>query len=126
MAQHDLTLGGYHVPKGTMVATVSQISARDERFFHTPDKFLPERWDRNQRGGNFHPYASMPFGHGPRSCVGKRIAQGEVNVLIIKILQKYRLEYDGEEIDVETGIVAKTDRKPNYTSLNYYTIILGW
>ena len=101
---------GYHIPKGTNIMALSQISSRDERFFHTPDKFLPERWERSQRGGSFHPYASMPFGHGPRSCVGKRIAQGEVNVLITKILQKYRLEYDGEEIDVETGIVAKTDR----------------
>ena len=105
-----MTLCGYHIPKGTFVGGATMMSSMDERFFHDPDMFLPERWDRSNRDDNFNAFASTPFGHGPRSCIGKRIAQAELYVLAVKILQKYRLVYEGEQIGLVTTAVNKPDR----------------
>ena len=41
---------------------------RDSRYFHNPEQFLPDRWDRDQK--EHHPFASLPFGFGPRACYG--------------------------------------------------------
>lgn len=119
LSQTDMVLGGYHIPKGTFLTKASQISSRDERYFTNPDLFLPERWERGAtREENFHPFASLPFGHGPRMCVGKRLAVMELYVLAVKVLQRYRLEYSGGEVDMETGIVSKPDGDVVITLVN--------
>ncbi len=56
-----------------------------------PENFRPERWNEK-----VHPFASLPFGHGNRNCVGQRIAMTELKVLMIFILRNYVLEYKGE------------------------------
>jgi len=47
--------------------------SRDPDLFTEPDKFLPERWMRSATGAQsqkHHPFASLPFGSGSRSCIG--------------------------------------------------------
>lgn len=62
------------------------ISKRD---FHEADQFLPERWLRSTTGDlsykNTSAFASLPFGFGPRSCVGKRLANLEMEVIVAKV-----------------------------------------
>lgn len=41
---------------------------RDKNFFRNPEKFKPDRWDKNQE--NIHPFSMMVFGFGPRACFG--------------------------------------------------------
>ena len=38
---------------------------RDPRYFHNPEQFNPDRWDTD-----YHHFASLPFGYGPRACYG--------------------------------------------------------
>nr|KAG5693273.1 hypothetical protein BaRGS_011594 [Batillaria attramentaria] len=57
---------------------------------------------------NVHPFVVMPFGFGPRSCVGRRFAEQEFSVALIRTLQKYRLEYAHHEaLEYEMSIVNK-------------------
>lgn len=56
--------------------------------------FDPERWLR-ENSGNIHPFASLPFGYGPRMCIGKRFADLEVQVAIANIVKNYHIEWAG-------------------------------
>ncbi len=42
---------------------------RNEDYFDEPDKFIPERWNKNKED-SIHPFASLPFGFGQRGCYG--------------------------------------------------------
>jgi hypothetical protein len=61
----------------------------DSRFFKNPDQFLPERFSRNGDSmdeiKNIHPYATLPFGIGTRSCIGKRFAEIEMYIITAKV-----------------------------------------
>jgi cytochrome P450 len=52
---------------------------------------------------------SLPFGAGRRMCVGRRLAETSIHVLVNKILSRYKLEWNGEELD-GVGIINKPDK----------------
>ena len=52
----------------------------------------------------------MPFGHGPRMCVGRRLAEQEVGVLLCKLIQHFRVEWGGS---TDLGAIVETLRKPD-------------
>ena len=61
----------------------------DERFFPKPKEFIPERWLRDTTGelakGKQYPFATKPFGFGPRSCIGQRFAENEIFIGVTKV-----------------------------------------
>lgn len=72
----------------------------DEQHFKQPDEFMPERWLKENipsacpAAKASNPFVYLPFGFGPRSCVGKRFAEMEIYVLIARVLKQYRIEFD--------------------------------
>lgn len=99
---NDTVLSGYLVPKGTSVIMSSSRSALNPDNFHDPLKFMPERWLRSNGGGEGEinhqksvcAFASLPFGHGARGCIGRRFAEMEIYVATAKVLQKLEINVD--------------------------------
>lgn len=65
--------------------------SRQDKYFPNANEFIPDRWMR-QGGEKYaskdaHPFVFMPFGFGPRSCIGKRLAQLEMEILLAKVHQ---------------------------------------
>lgn len=91
----DVVVSGYHVPPGIMVAIHHDWAGKSSRYVKDPDVFMPERWLRGNDSAHadIHPFILMPFGFGPRSCIGRRFAEQEFSLALIKILQKYHVEY---------------------------------
>lgn len=58
------------VEKGTKVIIPIQGIHKDEEFYQNPQVFDPERFNEENKAGR-HPYAHIPFGEGPRICIGK-------------------------------------------------------
>lgn len=90
-AVNDCTIGGYHVPAGTTIFMSAWVVHRDPRFYEEPNAFRPERWldglaDRLPR------HAYMPFGGGPRICIGNNFAMMEAVLLLATITQRFRFE----------------------------------
>ena len=53
----------------TQVITVMNTIAHNKDIFEDPMAFLPDRWNRDSK--KIHPFASLPFGFGPRACYGE-------------------------------------------------------
>ncbi|XP_063825325.1 uncharacterized protein LOC135074873 [Ostrinia nubilalis] len=58
---------------------------RDPKYFPNPEKFDPERFSEENKH-KIHPFAYMPFGSGPRNCIGSRFALCEVKVVLYQLL----------------------------------------
>ena len=71
----SLQIGGYDVPKGTLVHISSYSMHHDERWWQDADAFKPERWIGDETGGDrTGGLAYLPFGVGPRMCIGIKLA----------------------------------------------------
>ncbi|CAG0913556.1 unnamed protein product [Notodromas monacha] len=99
--QQDLVLSGFHVPAGTHVDLSPSVHFLSEEHFEDAAKFVPERWLRDKSystpKANAHPYLLTPFGFGTRMCAGRRFAEQDLYLLLIKVLQKYDLSYPTDE-----------------------------
>lgn len=69
-ATQDDEIGGFHIPAGTTVAFSGQTLHRDPRWWRDPEAFRPERFLED----DIETYAFVPFGVGPRRCLGARMA----------------------------------------------------
>ncbi|NXJ87005.1 CP27B protein, partial [Trogon melanurus] len=67
----------------TLITLCHYATSRDRHLFPAPDAFRPERWLR--RDAARHPFASLPFGLGKRSCIGRRLAQFEVGLALAQV-----------------------------------------
>lgn len=91
LAEKEIVIEGYTIPKGADICFPIYSIHRDPRFWENPTKFDPERFTPENKAKR-HPYAYLPFGHGPRSCIGMRLAQVEMRFAIVYILQHYRFK----------------------------------
>lgn len=107
----DLVLSGYRVPKGTLVATLHQYMCRMEEYFTEADRFVPERWVKGHAlESRVHPYLMLPFGFGTRMCIGRRLAELEMWLITVKLMQNFRVEYHHQDIGCETRLVNIPDQ----------------
>ncbi len=85
-----ITLGGWSIPKGAMLRITPWTLHRDEQLFARADQFLPERF---MDGAPPIPKGAwMPFGAGPRVCIGQHFAQLEMALLGAMMLQRFHLQ----------------------------------
>jgi cytochrome P450 len=78
---HDVTLGGVPIPKGTLVVAAPWTLHRDARWHPDPLSFRPDRWTPAYET-SLPPGAWLPFGQGPRKCIGARFATQEAVLLL--------------------------------------------
>lgn len=110
----DAVLSGYQVPKGTLLVSQNQVSCRLSQFFpsENPNEFNPAHWDREVEGQNaqLHPYLLLPFGHGKRGCIGRRMAEQSILILMFRFFQIYKIEWIGtQQLDCISHLINKPD-----------------
>lgn len=92
-AARDCTIGDYDVPQGTVIMISQWVMHRHPKYFENPEAFQPERWTEEfekqlPRG------VYIPFGDGPRICIGKGFAQMEAALLLATIAQRFELDLE--------------------------------
>jgi enediyne biosynthesis protein E7 len=89
-AQSDDEVGGYRVPRGADVLVCPYTLHRHPRFWREPDRFDPERFDPD-RSEDRPRYAYIPFGAGPRFCVGNNLGMMEAAFVTAMLARDLRL-----------------------------------
>lgn len=90
---HDEVIGDYTLPEGSMVTMSTWVMHRSSELWEAPDEFRPERYlGEENRGRNR--WQSMPFGGGPRVCLGINFAYMEATFVLSLLLSRYHIEAD--------------------------------
>lgn len=128
-AGKDLVLDGYQIPKGTLVVMNSCELLKDEHYFSDPTKFVPERWLKGEEMGagcpasqrTIHPFLLLPFGFGPRACIGKRFADMEIEILIAKLVRNFYITWEYPDLKFKWKTLNVPDGKLTFTltDVNY-------
>jgi cytochrome P450 len=84
----DAELGGWQAPAGSIVAVSPLLMHHDPRWFPNPDAFDPDRWLDSRREA-VPRHAFLPFGTGPRSCVGEQFAWAEAVTALAVIASRW-------------------------------------
>ena len=85
----DYDYNGIHIPAGTEVVISIYALHHDPGAWQDPEKFDPERF-RGAAKDTRHAFQFLPFGAGPRNCIGMRFALLEIKVALVRILLKYK------------------------------------
>jgi cytochrome P450 len=99
-----MTLGGRSVPAGVMCLISPALLHRDSRWWADPDQYRPHRWLRREPGqpDHFDPKAPgqprgafLPFGAGPRMCIGEQFAWSEATTVLAELGRTWRIHVTG-------------------------------
>nr|XP_039262267.1 cytochrome P450 2C30-like [Styela clava] len=92
-------VNGYKLPKNTTIQSVTWSIHNDPKCFPDPDKFQPERF-LNLKDGTFQKSKYwMPFAIGKRNCIGDQLAQMELFILLVSLIQNFDISvHDGTKI----------------------------
>lgn len=104
-AATDCTVGGVSLPQGAFVLVGTSNLHRHPDFWSDPEQFLPERWLDAERPAAR--YAYLPFGAGPRACVGIHFASVEGPLLLALIGRRYDLHLAQERVEPELMVTLR-------------------
>uniref|UniRef100_A0A8C3V1F4 Cytochrome P450 n=1 Tax=Catharus ustulatus TaxID=91951 RepID=A0A8C3V1F4_CATUS len=88
VCKKTVELNGVTIPKGMVVLIPAFVLHRDPQYWPEPDEFRPERFSKENKEG-IDPYTFLPFGAGPRNCIGMRFALLVVKVAVVVLLQNF-------------------------------------
>ena len=86
----DDTIGGFHIPAGSIVVVSQYVTHRHPEFWDNPEGFDPERFTP-ERSAQRHRGAYFPFAIGPHQCIGNEFALMEAVLVLATVAQRYRL-----------------------------------
>ncbi|KAB1263707.1 Cytochrome P450 3A12 [Camelus dromedarius] len=84
----DVEIKGVFIPKGTVVMVPVFALHRDPELWPEPEEFRPERFNKKNQD-SINPYTYLPFGTGPRNCIGMRFAMMNMKLAIVRVLQNF-------------------------------------
>ncbi|MFC3458768.1 cytochrome P450 [Massilia haematophila] len=94
-ALEDVRIGDYLLPKGSVVSIMTVIPHHDARWFPQPERFDPSRFDPSRfdtsAAHDIPRGAYLPFGAGPRVCIGNGFAGVEITLALAMLLQRFSL-----------------------------------
>ncbi|MCB9625093.1 MAG: cytochrome P450 [Sandaracinus sp.] len=103
----DTTLGGYHMPAGSLIFLSPWVVHRHPDHWQSPEGFDPDRFAPGAEAGR-HRYAYFPFGGGPRQCIGNNFALMEATLILATMVRDYRLDLvPGFPIELDPQITLR-------------------
>ena len=88
------------IPAGERMFYSIYLTHRDPKIWQDADEFCPERF---ARGRKTPPFSYVPFGGGPRACIGAAFGQAEARIVLARLLQTHRFEFTNHKIHAHMG-----------------------
>ncbi len=109
-ALEDYEVGGYRIPRGSLILVSQYVLHRDARFWTEPGRFDPERFTPEAKAARPQ-FAYFPFGGGPRRCIGEGFAWTEAVLLLAALARRWRLRLaPGARVGTEPRITLRPAR----------------
>ena len=96
----DIEFDDGRIPAGERLFYSIYLTHRDPSIWENAEAFFPERF---AHGRKTPPYSYVPFGGGPRACIGAAFGQAEARVVIRRLLQTHTFEFTGHEVHAHMG-----------------------
>uniref|UniRef100_A0A672ZEQ0 unspecific monooxygenase n=1 Tax=Sphaeramia orbicularis TaxID=375764 RepID=A0A672ZEQ0_9TELE len=111
VAKASVEINGLVIPKDMVVMVPTWPLHRDPDVWPEPEAFKPERFSKENKE-TIDPYSYMPFGTGPRNCIGMRFALVMMKLAVVEILQRYSFSTCEEteipfEMDIQGLLMPK-------------------
>lgn len=114
----DLEFQGFRIPAGERVVYSIYLTHRHPRYWPEPERFDPDRFGSEQNRTRV-PYTYLPFGGGPRNCIGAAFAEVEAKVVLARLLQNFHLKlvqtgvhpYMGATLEPRPGVIMLAQRR---------------
>jgi len=108
----DIEFHGYRIPAGGRLMFSIYLTHHDKKNWQDPERFDPQRF---APGIKYPPYVFVPFGGGPRNCIGASFAQDEAKVILAWLLQHYNFTllqssvrlYMGATLEPRPGVLVR-------------------
>jgi len=100
LAAGGLQVGGVEIPDGERVMVSIYTTHHDETHWPEPERFDPERFAPGRKQA---PYTYLPFGGGPRNCLGANFAQVESKVVLARLFQRFKLTLTKTRVRLHMG-----------------------
>ena len=103
----DVVVGGYRIPRGTLILWSAYLAGRDSGAWVEPLRFDPDRFlDLSSRQQALADAAWVPFGRGARNCIGFALAQMELTLIIARLAQRLDLTLTTTDLPRPVGMVV--------------------
>ncbi|XP_074599260.1 cytochrome P450 4c21-like [Brevipalpus obovatus] len=108
--EEEIEIGGYSIPKDTLTATSIYFIHHDEEIFSNPEKFDPSRFEPENLD-KIPPGGYIPFGDGPRRCIGEKLALLEAKVIFSNIIKRFRVvPFEPEKVQVKLDLLTRSEQ----------------
>ena len=101
IATEDLEFQGWSIPAGSRVLFSIYLTHRHKDHWQEPDRFDPLRFAPGEPAPR--PYTFIPFGGGPRNCIGAAFAQVEAKMILSRLLQRFSFSPIGRRVHPHMG-----------------------
>ena len=101
----DLEIGGYEIPRGSLMAVNTYALHRDPRLFDDPERFDPERFAPGWEA-RIPRHAYLPFGGGPRVCIGNGFAMMEARLIVATLAQRWQFSLEPNQVVIPVQLVT--------------------
>lgn len=122
VTKNEITINGVRIPKGMAIGIPIYALQNDPDVWPNPRKFDPERFTSDAKASR-NPFNYLPFGIGPRNCVGMRLALMEIKMAAVYLLQRLKfVTCEETEIPIQldklrmvgiNGIKLKVEKRQN-------------
>lgn len=104
MAIEDDVVGGVRVPKKTWIGVVTHALHRHPRYWRDPERFDPDRFTEAESATR-PKFAYLPFGAGPRTCIGNHFAMMEAQLILALLLPRFAMRLVPDRpVEVATAV----------------------